>query len=100
MKIKLSTDAKIVAGALFAFPSGSNGTELIFANRENRPTERTRKALNELIAADFVVREKPQRAGEERYRGLPQCSIFRKFAARAPEAKHFDICEPVTDMEK
>lgn len=88
---KLSDDAKCVAAAWF--PAA---TTVAFAMKNNRPSARARKALNELVKANYLSLLAGE-AGEYVYKSssrLAECRIWF-MANKDNPALDFELLEPV-----
>jgi hypothetical protein len=56
-EMKLTDQARAVAGALFGIMKPGGGSHLTFQMRESRPTKECQAALDELVAAGVISRE-------------------------------------------
>lgn len=95
----LSHDAQLVGAAWFGLMRPERG-ELKFHMREYKPTARAQAALDELVEAGLIRREKFNNHGVIRY--VPQWnfhSLFTKFVIgrlAGDRADDFPLTEPIT----
>lgn len=88
----ISQDAMFCGGSLFGMMKPGSG-ELTFRMKASRPTDRTRKALDELVGAGLISVEPFNQFGGLVYRPLTQ--FKRPSEAMAKRVGHWPITEPI-----
>lgn len=94
-KLSLSDDAKGFAGCLWSSPIGTM-TELVFHMVESRPTARAQAALEELVAAGFLLQEVRMPGEKTTYRPTESMARFKRFK----KLGRFPLTEPIVVKDK
>lgn len=88
--LDLSDDAKVLLGCWF----GIGLTEVSFALREGRPTERTQAAIDELVEKKVLHREPFQDRGF-RLKPLTDCEPYGRWLMRNKAKAKFALMEDI-----
>lgn len=102
----LSIEARTVAAAWFAMMSPKQDSRLQFSMIENRPTAKSQKGLDDLVAAGFISRKIHRRTGAVEYRPLkdmraltlPLTAAF--LDGKPPPGSSFRLVEPINSRRE
>ncbi len=89
-KFPLSDDAKTILGGWF----GLGLTEVSFALREGRPTQRTQKAIDECVRAEVLWRE-PFKEKGFRLKPLVPCEPYEKWLRKNRSKADWPLMEDI-----
>lgn len=90
----LSDDAKIMLGGYFGVLGKPYKSSLQFGMQESRPTERAQTALDELVVAGALTRERLGQSGVK-YVVQINCGDFGRWAARNRQKGEWPATEPI-----